>query len=70
MKKTFILIIAGIFAISAYLAYSNYSDWRSGKIKQSQDRRRAEELEKRKAKIRRVLKNALNPNFTPPEVEA
>ena len=47
MKKIFILIIAGVFAISAYLAFATYSDWRSGKIKQAQDRRRAEELEKK-----------------------
>jgi hypothetical protein len=31
--------------------------------------RQTKELETRKAQIRRVLKNALNPTFTPPEVE-
>jgi beta-lactamase class A len=53
MKKIVLLIIAGCLIIGAYLAYSTYSDYKGGQLRQSLDRRRAEEYERKLTMARR-----------------
>jgi beta-lactamase class A len=55
MKKIVVIILVGVMAIGCYLAYSNYSDRRAGEFRQAQDRRRAEELEKRLTMAKRKV---------------